>query len=254
MTDERALTQMFHEVLDGQDVSSAFQRLQLELEKPGAHTRRGRRTIFMTRNRLVLLAAALVLLLGISIVIGTRAFRVSPVGQTINAGQNKAAVAQLLARPLHLQRVQKPNSYADCPSGPFTYNWFGTGPVYGNGGPSTDTAFGRYWDVDLRADLGTKGPIVFRGQDIVLGRPLIFLTSYGTGPVYGTDTLNGKTVNQYTAIALDISQGHPYGAPAIGTYWAFKQGFMHGWSGCVGFQVDGPDFSETFYDGEPEPG
>ena len=246
MTDERALSTMFHEVLDREDVSAPYKRLRLELEKPGARRRRGARRIFMTRNRLVLLAAALVLVLGISLVISARLFAGPSVGD-IQAGPDKGEVTQLLARPLHLQHVQHMTTYVDCPDGPYHHNMYGAGPVYGNGTGPTATAWGLYWDAVLVVDKGTKGPIVFRGEDIVQGKPLVFVSSYGTGPTYGTDAINGTAVKQYTALAFDPAQGHPYGAPPTGTYVKFKQGFQSSWSGCVGFQADGPDFSETFY-------
>ena len=239
--DERALANLLHEALDAEDVSGPYQRLRLELEKPSAASRRRGRRIFMTRNRLVLLAAALVLVLGASILISTRVFTFNRVGQSIPAGPDPTAVAQLLARPLHLQHVA---TETNCPDGPYAAadkTYYGTGPVYGFGGTSVSTAWGTYWSVGLLVDKGTKGPIVFRGEDIVLGWPLVFLGPYQNGPLYGHDTLNGKTVNQYTALALDTTH------PPRNWVWQFQQGFKHYWSGCVGFQVDGPDFSEVFY-------
>jgi hypothetical protein len=139
------------------------------------------------------------------------------------------------------------STYIDCPDGPYHNNMYGAGPVYGNGTGPTASAWGLYWDVVLVVDKDTKGPIVFRGEDVVQGKPLVFVSSYGTGPAYGTDTINGTAVKQYTALAFDPSSGHPYGVPPTGTYVKFKQGFQSSWSGCVGFQADGPNFSETFY-------
>jgi hypothetical protein len=241
---ERALADLFHDALDHEDVSAPFQRLQTELEKPGAARRRAGRRIFMTRNRLVLLAAALVLVLGISVVVSARLLGARPVGQTINAGPDKTTVARLLARPLNLKHFTKSN---DCLDGPYTNGSYGAGPIYGGGGGYQDTSWGTYWTVSIRAEAGTKGPIVFRGQDVILGWPLVFVSNFGTGDVYGTDELNGKSVNQYTALAIDEH------APSQGVlhWWFFQQGFKHGWSGCVGFQADGPNFSETFYSAGP---
>lgn len=244
---DRALADLFHDALDHEDVSAPFQRLQFELEKPGAAHRRAGRRIFMTRNRLVLLAAALVLVLGISVVVSARLLSARPVGQTINAGPHKTTVAELLARPLHIQRLSNVKTYADCPDGPYTANEYGVGPVYGTGGGSQDTTWGTYWSVAVRADLGTKEPIVFRGEDVVLGWPLVFISPYGTGPTYGTDSVGAKTVKQYTAIAFDSSTP----TQGVKRWWMYQQGFKHGWSGCVGFQADGPDFSETFYSAGP---
>jgi hypothetical protein len=83
MTDERALSQLFRDTLDRLDVSGPSQRLQIELEKPSANLRRRGRRIFMTRNRLVLLAAALVLLVGVSVFASVRALSgINQVGST----------------------------------------------------------------------------------------------------------------------------------------------------------------------------
>ena len=188
----------------------------------------------MTRNRLALLAAALVLIVISGVLVGTRLFN----RPTSEIPSGHVTVADLLARPMHIEHR---STSASCPNGPFTNGNFGTGPVYGLGGGPQETAWGTYWYVYVQVDRGTPGPIVFRGQDVVLGWPLVFVSQYAVGPVYGTDTLTEGKSDQYTAVELE-----PAHEPK-NWIWQFEQGFKHGWSGCVGFQADGPGFSETFY-------
>lgn len=248
MTDERALSQLFHAALDREDVAGPYQRLRFEIEKPGAARRRGRRTIFMTRNRLVLLAAALVLVLGITVVISTHLF-FNPASSTINAGPDRTAVAQLLARPLNLPHLAAGDI---CQDGPYTNDLYGTGPVYGNGQGPTNDDWGSYWDVFFYIPVGQKGPVVARARDLKNGSPVVFLGKYGVGTPYGTDTYRGQKQTQYTAVAFD-TEHPPQGVynlnSPVGSFtrWNLTDGIQKGWTKCFGFQVDGPDFSETFF-------
>lgn len=242
MTDERALVEMFHSALDRQDVSGPFQRLRLELEKPGAARLRTGRRIFMTRNRLALLAAALVLIVLSGVFFGTRLL--TPTAQV------PAGAGQLLTRPLTLSHVTTAASCPDGPyttvhSGPFTYLAYGKGPVYALAGTTITTSWGTYWNITATVDPHTAGPIVVRGKDLITGWPVVFTGAYGVGAPYGTDVLDGSGAVQYTAIAFDPSR------PESGGKWSWRSGMKHGWSGCDGLQVDGPSFSETLYSSGP---
>jgi len=251
MTDERAVYELFHETLDSIDITGQFQRLQLELEKPGASRRRGRR-IFMTRNRMVLIAAALVLLLVVGVVLTARVTSGLRVGQPVPGGINQGAVAQLLSRPLALPHV---NATDQCQDGPYTGPFYGAGPVIGNGDGPNPTAWGSYWDVFFYVPIDQKGPIVARAEDLKTGAPVVFLGQYGVGAPYGSDVYNGKTQVQYTAIAFDTA--HPptrsqlNNPPGAFGKWTAIDGTRHGWTGCFGYQVDGPGFSEQFFITEP---
>lgn len=253
MTDDRAVYDLLHETLDSIDISGPFQRLQLELEKPGAARRLRGRRIFMTRNRMVLIAAALVLLLGAGVVLTARITSgLNHVGQTIPGGINQGAVAQLLSLPLTLPHV---NASDQCQDGPYTGPFYGAGPVLGNGNGPNPTAWGSYWDVFFYIPIDQKGPIVVRGEDLRTGVPVVFLGEYGVGAAYGTDVYNGKTQVQFTAIAFDTA--HPptrsqlNNPPGAFGKWTATDGIKHGWTGCFGFQVDGPGFSEQFFGTEP---
>ena len=245
MTTERALVDLFHQALDAEDVAGPFQRLQLELEKSnGAVIRRRTRRTFMTRQRLTLLAAALAILMIASVLVGTRVYNnLHPTSQ-VPAG---SAVSILLARPLQLKHFTTTDR---CLDGPYTDGNYGTGPVFGVGGNVQTTPWGAYWNVGLDVPTDLSGPIVLRGQDVVKGWPMVIVGQYGTGSVYGHDVINGQSVAQYTAALIDTAKP-PTARDSFngGSYeqWRWLQGFKLGWSGCVGFQVDGPNFTEIFY-------
>lgn len=244
MTDDRAVYDLFHETLDSIDISGPFQRLQLELTNPRAATRRRGRRILMTRNRLVLLAAAMVLLLGVSVLISTRLLSGLTPTSSVPAGDE---VSTLLARPMRMPHL---SAGATCPDGPYTDSNYGSGPVYGIGGDSQTTNWGIYWNVGLDVPVNLDGPIIIRGQDLLTGRPMVIVGQYGIGPVHGHDVIGGNSVTQYTAALIDTTKppqvhdafnGHDY------IQWRWLQGFPFHWSGCVGFQADGANFTEDFY-------
>jgi hypothetical protein len=159
---------------------------------------------------------------------------------------DKAMLAQLEARPLVLPPLLKggacPPDGLDTATG-----LYGADPVYAAGGPHSATPFGDYFDVSAITKPGLLGPVLLRGQDLkVPGHPLVFLGPWAVGPVYGTDPTFGA---QYTELALDTAH------PPTSTYfvkdsnyvqWFWRQGIATGWSGCVGFQFDGPAFSAHF--------
>jgi hypothetical protein len=207
----------------------------------------------MTRNRLVLIAAALVLLLVVGVVLTARLTSgLNHVGQPIPGGINQGAVAQLLSRPLALPVLKATDQ---CPDGPYTGTLYGSGPVIGNGSGPNATVWGSYWDVFFYVPIGQKGPIVIRSEDLRTGVPVVFLGAYGVDAPYGTDVYNGKTEVQYTAIAFDTAnpptRSQLNNPPGAFGKWTLTDGIKHGWTGCFGYQIDGPDFSEQFFITEP---
>ena len=250
MTEELALVELFHSALDRQDVAGPFQRLRIELEKPGAaRVRRGRR-IVMTRNRLALLAAALVLILISGVLVGThllnRTTSEVPAG---HPGIDQAEVMQLLARPLQFPAL-KPTD--PCPDSTDSYGFMGPGPVYGQAvGIVGRSAWGAYYNVYVLTPPGMPGPVIVRSRDLTHGSPVLDIGPLGAGPVYGTDNYLGKIENQYQAVALDTTHATKGTDPVGNTdyvHWSWLQGFQHNWGGgCVGAQVDGPGFTELFY-------
>jgi hypothetical protein len=251
VTDERALSQLLRGELDRMDVTGPFQRLQIELEKPGAARQRRGRRIFMTRNRLVLLAAALVLLLGVGVFVSARALsELNKVGSPNPAGPvDKVAVAKLLALPLQFKPLA---AGQPCPQqGPVTRGLLGSGPVFGQGAPvDYSTTWGAYtFSEFVITPPGLVGPVVLRAENLRTGSPGVFVGPYAAGPVEGTDKINGKSVNQYTAAALDTD--HPpktsfdFGSPYV--QWTIEQGWPHSSGFCAGLQINGPAFTEVIY-------
>lgn len=249
MSAERNLGELFHEALDPEDVSGPFRRLQYAFDKPGAAGARQGRRIFMTRNRLLLLAAALVLIIGLSVFAGARAFSTFHVGSSVPAGSSsKTTVEQLLARPIQFAPIAAGQT---CPpSNPDVNGLQGDGPVYiGLGStPDTDTSWGHYGSGTLLTPAGMPGPILVRATDLSSGGSLAQVGPYAAGPVYGADTVNGVAVQRHGYVVLDTAH------PPTTTYsvhntryvgWSNEYGWAHTSTGfCVGIQIDGPSFTE----------
>ena len=255
MSGERALVDLFHEALDAEDVARPFQRLQFELENPNgtARGRRARRT-FMTRNRLVLLAAALVLIIGLTVFVSARVYGTLHVSSVPAGTASTTTVDQLLARPIQFGHVAAGQT---CPTaGPNPYAGLqGTGPVYLADGstPDTNTDWGHYGSSIVLTPPGMVGPVLIRGTDLSSGRPLVQVGPYAAGPVSGADTVNGAAVERHGYIVV-LNTGHP---PTT-TYtflnkpylqWPNEYGWAHTTTGfCVGIQIDGPSFTELISD------
>jgi hypothetical protein len=158
-------------------------------------------------------------------------------------GVSQSALAELEAKPLNLPTLRAGDT---CPSSPGNTVGFdyGTGPVYVSGGPEAVGPWGYYFDVRWFTAPDLTGPVLVRGRDLMSNRMAVFVGANSAGPVVGTDTAAGSKVTQRAELLLDA--GHP---PSRGTngYGVFpvRQGVSRGWVGCFGFQIDGPDFTET---------
>jgi len=170
----------------------------------------------------------------------------SPKASPTMTAADKATLAQLEARPLTMPPLLSGGQCGPDGVDPAT-GLYGKDPVYAEGGPHVASTFGDYFDVSAKTKPGLVGPVLLRGRDLkVANHPLVFVGPYATGPVYGTDPAEGT---QYTELVLDTA--HPTNAtyPINNTEyveWNWRQGIAKGWSYCVGFQIDGPTFSETF--------
>jgi len=143
---------------------------------------------------------------------------------------------KLEARPLRLHTVR---SMTDCPNGPWDKNGdLGIGPLHTSGSAvETRTAWGSYFHNVVFADGPVKGPFLLRALDLISGDPIVFVGEYAAGPVVRSDVLDGHVVEQHRELFI-ASSVPPYS-------WEFESG-MANTSHCFGFQVDGPDFTETF--------
>jgi hypothetical protein len=170
------------------------------------------------------------------------------------AGGHESVVTQLEARHDQLPVLKAGHS---CPDGPEANNLYGAGPVYGAPGwpqPTTaselagnfSTSWGLYFYNTFITVAGLNGPVLVRGRDLRTNRPIIFVGNYATGPVVGTDTVDGRLVNQHVYLELEMSHPPSGSTAAQQVEWPVILGIDKGWSDCVGFQFDGPGFTETW--------
>jgi hypothetical protein len=169
-------------------------------------------------------------------------------------GPNRSVVMQLEARHDQLPVLK---AGASCPDGPEANNLYGAGPVYGAPGwprPATalqlagnfSTSWGFYFYNTVITIAGLNGPVLMRGRDLRSNRPIVFVGDYATGPLLGTDTVDGRLVQQHAYLMLDMN--HPP-STSSGTHeleWPVILGIDKHWSDCVGLQFDGPGFTETW--------
>jgi hypothetical protein len=194
---------------------------------------------YRLRISLALVAAVLVVAVGAAAVITWNSLHnanVTPAGQV-----HLTSLQALESRQVDLPRI---STTAACPytatstSAPYD---FGTGPVFADGGPQINTSWGYYYDV-IWFTPQNSGPVLIRGRDLQSDLGVVFVDEFATGPVIGTDAIGAQPVQQHGEEAL---QGKP---PAIDTrgrvMWHVRQGIGKSFAGCVGFQIDGANFSE----------
>ncbi|HEV2218324.1 MAG TPA: hypothetical protein VGV88_12220 [Candidatus Dormibacteraeota bacterium] len=202
---------------------------------------------------MVLIALVVGALIGGRLVQDWNASHSTPAGGLTVAQQT----AVLEARPWQ-QALLQPG--ATCSNGPLdSVGNHGSGPFHGQTylaeGPD-ETAWGAYVHFVGATDAGTTGLLLIRARDLNTGTPLVFLGAYSSGPVVGTDTIGGVVSLQRPEVVLDMSH-KPTGVGATGangqTYWRYTAGAPHAilvsstlWPACVGWQIDGMSFTETF--------
>jgi hypothetical protein len=176
----------------------------------------------------------------------------SPVSQTGLTVAERAELAHLETTPLNL-----PSMPADghCPTGPESSvapypNAYrplnGTGPIYGQGGPRTDSSENSYFDVTLFTDPTVQGVVLSRGQRLDGPQKIFYIGQWAAGPVVGTDTVAGKQVELHAELALpgDRRPSNTDAAPGWGI-WEFRMGIRKP-RGCTGFQIDTASTSEAW--------
>lgn len=169
------------------------------------------------------------------------------------AASPQSQLAELEARPL---RIPTYHTYTECTSGPFNKDGsLGSGPVYSYGANYTPvTDWGTYFYNVAYTDARISGPILVRGRDLFTKRTIVFVGPGATGPVVGSDVVDGRSLAQHTELVLYAAQA----VPSIDPHWnrpndphAFVWEIIAGapgsWSGSTGWQIDGAGFSELFY-------
>lgn len=181
-----------------------------------------------------------------------------------NSYQNQQAIAELEARPLQLPMLQPGDA---CPAGPFTDmpageplpTMIGRGPVYSvnGGGVDESTNWGTWTFGYFFVRRGTSGLILIRARNLVTNLPVVFNThapGFGidsgagvttTGQVLVRDAASDRTIDGYGELIVDPSRLSSYGF-ADYLAWGVEVGFPGRVPGCVGYQIDGPGFTEVF--------
>lgn len=242
MSVRRELREALDDVVPARSIPGLRERV---LQTTLAHKRRLRkeRMAFRLRISLALVAAALLVAVGVAAVMTWNSVHTNNVSQV--GGVHLTALEQLEARPFQLPAI---GQGAACPDHAGTNNYgfgYGDGPVYGDGGPVIVTPSGHFYDVSYYTDPGLKGPVLVRGKDLQSSTlRLVFVSAAGSGPVAGSDpTQNPPTL--HTEFVLDPSNP-PTRQGRFGKF-PVRQGIPTGWRGCFGIQIDGPSFTEMIY-------
>jgi hypothetical protein len=197
---------------------------------------RKERMVYRLRFSLALVAAVLVVAVAVAALMTWNVLHnnVSPAGPV-----HLTPLQQLEARPVVMPRASSQQTCTDHPGANTLGFQYGDGPVYGSGGWETSTSWGYYWDVSYYVAANLPGPILIRGEDLMSGKPMVFMGSKTegtvTGPVVGTDPLQSPSTLR-TELVLD-----PTKSPR--TFFV-RQGLPKDYVGCFGIQMDGPTFTE----------
>lgn len=188
---------------------------------------------------MVLLAATLAIALLLTQMYAPRPI---PSGHSFLTPVEQRQLALLEARPLQLPPMP---ASGQCPTTPYSLvhpfrvgsdsTWFnGSGPVYlATGGVAIDG--GRYWEVTFYTAPTVRGVVLIRGVFLRDRSSQVFVGTWATGPVVGTDTVEGKRLDLHTEVAVpaDRPPSNVLAAPDWG-FWSTR------WGGgrCLGIQVD----------------
>jgi hypothetical protein len=207
-------------------------------------SRRRERLMLRLRMPLSLVAVFVLVALVVGVLIGSRLMQdwnslhnSAPAG-----GVSQSALAALEAKPLNLPTLKAGDTCPVSPGNTVGFD-YGTGPAYVMGGPESLSPWGYYFDVTWITAPDISGPVLVRGRDLMSNRIVVFVGAYSAGAAVGTDTQSGSRFSQRTELLLDAGHPHSRGSNGYGEF-PVHQGLSTGWVGCVGFQIDGPDFTE----------
>lgn len=196
-----------------------------------------------------LIAAALVLALVAGLFVAGRIWRNENLPpQTVSQPELKS----LEGRPLHVPPVAVG---AECPSTPVTLNQqfglvIGEGPVFLGDSEIYEVGDWGYWvGLGFVSADANQGLVLIRARDLKADAvvafaqyPLAPTAVTAIGSVLGTaHVVNHKVTLRSEAVFKDPARASP-GYPELFVLF----GMHTGSSGCIGFQVDGPDFTENF--------
>ena len=199
--------------------------------------RRKERWFVRLRAPLSLVAVLLLLSIAVGVLVGGRVARDwNAFTRPAPAGYQPSELEQLEARPLVLPSLKAGDT---CPETPLNqYGLYGYWPVLGAPGSAVSSAWGTYWYPAVVTDSRLTGLVLVRARDLQSGQPVIFVGNSATGPVVGTDTLNGVLIQQRRDLVLD-TRHPPLNTLGPGSYtWGITAGRAKGGSACIGWQID----------------
>lgn len=177
-------------------------------------------------------------------------------GPTLTAA-DLAQVAQLEKKPV---RVPAPAADGACHQGPFTsqivpyangsseMEVYGTGPVYGLGGPSTNAGSNVYFDVTYFTSPSVRGVALIRINDLSGKYPGRFVGPLAVGKSLGSDTIAGQATPVFSELALPPENppaNVPGAAPGWGV-WHIRQGIDQQYT-CAAIQIDTATTTEVLF-------
>jgi hypothetical protein len=216
-------------------------------------TRKAGRSRALFRAPLALVAAVLLVALVGGLILAGRYWRdLNLPPQTLNQTELKV----LESRPL-LFPVAQPG--AQCPASPLQIQLpglaYGDGPLLLTSGDSwTMTDWGNWVDLNFIYVSSEQGPILLRAKDLQSERAMVVFAQNplspsalnATGSLLGTDhaydrtlQMRSEAVAQHPVQNFALNQGP---RPSL----RVLLGVAKGTSFCIGFQVDGPTFTENF--------
>lgn len=235
-----------------------------EVQRPSIGRRRDRKPARVLRVSLSLVAAAVLIALLGGLMVGGRLWVERNTPATTPHVINQTQLKRFESRPLQLPVMQPGGA---CQEGPVhtSDNWsvppitYGSGPVYAVRGMRSNDAWGTWAAVQYYIDPGYSGPMLIRGRDLSTGQQIVFtvdppeagtaagkLAGTPTGSAVGTryDPVWHVTVKVYSELV--VVAGQKSDVPGA---WPIARGIVgvpKAASGCVGFQVEGADFTEVY--------
>lgn len=224
---------------------------------------RPRRSQWNFRRMSVAVAALLVVALVGGLILGGRLFR--DLHNSPTPAINQSELHKLEARPLLPLAAMPPDGA--CPAGPVAQNYMG-GLATGDGAvrlilgvPSTyQSSWGTWEETYFLVSPSTKkGLFLVRARDLKSGETVYFARNLSgladaqfgnaiwAGTIAGHDQVNGQRADRYTELVIDASATSDFAkTPNKPPMWGAYVGYSRASAGCISFQVDYGQSTETF--------
>jgi len=218
---------------------------------------------FRSRSFATMVAALLVLAIIGGLIVGGRLLR--DLHNSPSPAINQGELKKLEMRPL-LALPAMPSDGV-CPAGPVAENYMG-GYATGDGPmrlilgyPVTmfRTSWGTWTQTYFLVSPTTRGLFLVRGRDLKSGKTVYFAgnlsgvadAQFGRailgGTVAGQDHVNGQRADLRPELVINASAPSDFvKTPTKPPLWGAYVGYSSGASGCISFQVDYDDSTETF--------